>query len=198
VNCIWRYGPISNLTTVSKVLERFLTCLHPHLLGSANFSQFQSAYRKGHSTETALLKVLDSVYMAANDKQVTVLIGLDLSAAFDTVNHGILLERLQSEFSIRGTPLAWLQLYLEGRTQFVKLGGHQSPFVKLEVGIPQGSVLGLLLYTVYCSPVGDIITDHGVHYHQYADDTQLHLAMSVDNTAAGLAVLAACTADVRQ
>jgi len=70
--------------------------------------------------------------------------------------------------------------------------------VKVEVSILQGSVLGPLLFAVYCSPVGDIITDHGVHYHQYADDTQLHLAMSVDNTAAGLAVLAAYTADVRQ
>ena len=76
------YRPISNMTTVFKVLERLvLTRLRPHLLGSANFSQFQSAYRKGHSTETALLEVLDSVYTAANDKQVTVLIGLDLSAA---------------------------------------------------------------------------------------------------------------------
>jgi len=102
------------------------TRLRPLLLGSANFSQFQSAYRKGHFTETALLEVLDSVYTAANDKQVTVLIGLDLSAAFDTVNQGILLERLQSEFGVRGlTPLAWLQ-YLEGRTQFVKLGRHIS------------------------------------------------------------------------
>jgi len=153
------YRPISNMTTVFKVLERLvLTRLRPHLLGSANFSQFQSAYRKGHSTETALLEVLDSVYTAANDKQVTVLISLDLSAAFNTVNHGILLERLQSEFEVRGTPLAWLQSNLEGRTQFVKLGRHQSPVVKLEVGVPQGSVLGPLLFAVYCSPVSDIIT----------------------------------------
>jgi len=73
------YRPVSNLTTVSKVLKRLvLTRMRPHLLGSANFSQFQSAYRKGHSTETALLEVLDSVYTAANDKQATVLIGLDL------------------------------------------------------------------------------------------------------------------------
>ena len=122
-----------------------------HLLGSANFSQFQSAYRKGHSTETALLQVLDSVYTAANDKQVTVLIGLDLSAAFDTVNHGILLERLQSEFGVTGAPRAWLQSYLEGRTQFVKLGLHQSPVVELEVGVRQGSALGPLLFVVYCS-----------------------------------------------
>ena len=133
--------------------------------------------------------------------QVTVLIGLDLSAAFDIVNHSILLERLQSEFGVTGTSLAWLQSYLEGRTQFVKLGLHQSPVVKLEVGVPQGFVFGPLLFAVYCSPVGDIITDHYIpryHYHQYADDTQLHLAMSVDNTAAGFTVLAACAADVRQ
>jgi len=81
------YRPISNLPTVSKVLERLvLARLRPHLLSSANFSQFQSAYRKGHSTETALLQVLGGLFTAADDKQVTVLIGLDLSAAFDTVS----------------------------------------------------------------------------------------------------------------
>ena len=64
--------------------------------------------------------------------------------------------------------------------------------------MPQGSVLGPILFAVYCSPVADVIADHGVRYHQYVDDTQLHLAMRSDNTAAGLSVLAACTADVRQ
>ena len=75
------YRPISNLATVSKVIERLvLTRLRPHLLGSTNFSEFQSAYRKGHSTESALLEILDGVYTAADNKEVTVLIGLDLSA----------------------------------------------------------------------------------------------------------------------
>ena len=91
------------------------------------------------------------MYTAANDKPVTVLIGLHLSAAFDTVNHGILLERLQSEFGVTGAPRVWLQSYLEGRTQFVKLGLHQSPVVELEVGVRQGSALGPLLFAVYCS-----------------------------------------------
>jgi len=95
------YRPISNQPTLSKVLERLvLARLRTHLLSSANFSQFQSAYRKGHFTETALLEVLDGVFAAADDKQVTVLIGLDLSAAFDTVDHRLLLDRLQLEFGL--------------------------------------------------------------------------------------------------
>jgi len=125
-----------------------------------NFSEYQSAYRKGHFSETALLEVLDGVYTAADNKQVTVLIGLDLSAAFDTVDHEILLQRLQSEFGVTDTPLSWLRLYLEGRTNFVKLGQHQSLVVGLDIGVPQGSVLGPLLFAVYCSPVADVIALH--------------------------------------
>jgi len=170
--------------------------MRPHLLESANFTEYQSAYRKGHSTETALLEVLDGVYTAA-DKQVTVLIRLHLSAAFDTVDHEILVQRLQTEFGVIDTPLSWLRSYLQDRTQFVKLGQRQSPVVWLDVGVPHGSVLGPL-FAVYCSPVADVIASHGVQYHQYTDDTQLRLAMQADNTSDGLSVLAACTTDVRQ
>ena len=84
-----------------------------------------------HSTETALLEVLDGLYTAADNKQVTILTSLHLSAAFDTVDHEILLERLQTEFGVTGTPLAWLQSYLDGRTQCVKMGQHQSPVIRL-------------------------------------------------------------------
>ena len=91
------------------------------------------------------------------------LISLDLSAAFDTVDHEVLLQRLQSEFGVTDTPLSWLRSYLESRTQFVKLGQHQSPpAVGLDVGVPQGSVLGPLLFAVYCSPAADVIMSHGV------------------------------------
>jgi len=194
------YRPISNLSSVSKVIERLVLtrCLRPHLLGSANFSDYQSAYRKDNSTKTALLDVLDRVYTAADDKQVTVLTGLDLSAAFDIVDHQILLDHLETEFGVTGIPLIWLRSYLDSHTQFVKMGQHQSFVIWLEVGVPQGSVLGPLLLAAYCSPVANVIADHGVQYHQYADDTQLHLGMRANNTAAGLSVLAACTADVRQ
>jgi len=183
------YRPISNFTTVSKVLERLvLARLRPHLTNSANFSKWQAAYRQGHSTETALIDVLESVYTAA-DKEITVLIGLDLSAAFDTVCHSTLTQWLQTEFGMSGTAISWIQSYVHGRTQYVKMGQHQSSEATLEVGVPQGLVLGPLLFAVYCSPVADVIASHGVRYHQYADDTQLHLAMRADNTADGLSVL---------
>jgi len=162
------YRPLSNLSAVLKIVERLvLTRLRPHLLESANFSKYQSAYRKGHSTETALLEILDGVYTAADDKLVTVLISLDLSAAFDTVDHEVLLQRLQYEFAATNTPLSWLPVYLESRMQFVKLGycQHQSPAVGLHVGVPQGSVLGPLLFAVYCRPVADVIVSHGVQFH---------------------------------
>jgi len=192
------YRPISNLSTVSKILERLSqTQLRPHLIGSSNFNAFQSGYRAGHSTETALLEVMDGLYTAADNKQFTVLIGLDISAAFDTISHSRLLDRLQTEFGVTGPALSWIRSYLEDRTQFVRVGRHSSPVVRCTSGVPQGSVLGPLLFTVYTSPVGDVINSHGVRFHQYADDTQLHLAMKVDTSDAGIAILAACTSDVK-
>jgi len=175
-----------------------LARLRPNLTNSKNFSKRQSAYRQGHSTETALLDVLDSVYTAADSKEVTLLIGLDLSATFDTVCHSTLIKRLQTEFGVSETALSWIQSCLQDRTQFVKLRQRPSSVTNVEVGVPQGSVLGPLLFAVYCSPVADVIASHGVRCHQYADDTQLHLVMRVDNTAAGLSILAACTTDVKQ
>jgi len=171
------------------VLERLLLArLRPN---SKNFSKRQSAYwqlRQGHLTEAVLLDVLDSVHTAADSKEVTFLIGLDLSAAFDTVCHSTLTKRLQTEFGVSGTALSWIQSYLQDRTQFVKLGQHRSSETTLEVGVPQGYRSGPLLFAVYCSPVADVIASHGIRCHQYADDTQLHLAMRVNNTATGLSI----------
>ena len=108
------YRPISNLNTISKIVERLvLRRLLPHLLRSDKFNPMQSAYRSGHSTETALLKILDSLYRptAIDNKQVTTIISLDLSAAFDIINHDILLQRLQCDFGITGKSLDWLRSY---------------------------------------------------------------------------------------
>jgi len=138
------------------------------------------------------------VYTAAEMTSRSVLISLDLSAAFDTIDQ-LLIDRLQSEFGVTDTPLDWLRSYLSDRERFVKIGQHKSGAVPLDVGVPQGSVLGPLLFAVYCSHVADVISEHGVSYHQYADDRpQLRLSLRADNTAKGLAVLTTCTADVRQ
>jgi len=132
------YRPISNLAAVSKVIERRVsTRLRRHLLGSTNFSEFQSVYQKGHSTESALLEVLDGVHTAADNKEVTVLVGLGLSAAFDTVDDEIVLEHLQTEFGVEGVPLTRLRSYLDGRTQYVTMRQHQSTAIQLEVGVRQ-------------------------------------------------------------
>lgn len=110
--------------------------LRPHLLNSPTFSEYQSGYRTGHSTETALLEVLDNIYTAADDKQFSIVIGLDLSAAFDTVQHDIMIDRLNNEFGVKSTALSWLQSYLKDRSQFVKVGRHSSSVVKLMYGVP--------------------------------------------------------------
>ena len=156
------YRPISNLVTISKVIERLvLDRLQPHLLSSPNYARLQSAYRRGHSAETALLHVMNTVYTAADSKKITALVGLDISAAFDTIHHDALVSRLESQFGVVGAASSWLRSYLHGRQQFVCIGGHSSPVTQCDCGVPQGSVLGPLLFTAYVSPVGELIESHG-------------------------------------
>jgi retron-type reverse transcriptase len=105
-----------------------------------------------------------------DDKKLTALISLDISAAFDTISHDTLLNRLETEFGVDGISLSWLRSYLTNRSQFVKLGRHSSKTVACCSGVPQGSVLGPLLFVVYVSPVSDVIKCHEVSHRQYADD----------------------------
>ena len=99
---------------------------------------------------------------------------LDLSAAFDTINHAILLDRLKSRIGISGTALQWLKSYLSNRTFQVAIGSDFSDPIHLDIGVPQGSVLGPLLFLVYILPVGDILFRHNIMSHGYADDTQMY------------------------
>ena len=101
---------------------------------------------------------------------------LDLSAAFDTVNHSLLLSRLENSFGITGTVLQWFHSYLTVRSQFVEINDTKSSVRDLTVDVPQGSVLGPILYLLYTAPLAEIIRSHGLVYHFYADDTQLYIS----------------------
>ena len=144
------------------------------------------------------MRVLNSVYGAIDKKQLTVLVGLDISAAFDTVNHSLLLRRLNRVFGVSGTILDWLSSYLEDRHQYVQLGRHRSLSVPCASGVPQGGVLSALLFIAYVAPVGDVISGYGMEYHQYADDTQLFIAVRASTIQSDLSVIEVCSTIVQQ
>ena len=167
------FRPISNLKLLSKVTEKAVACqLTDYLNANGLQERLQSAYKVTHSTETALLKVQSDIFNAI-DKQESVLhLLLDLSAAFDTVDHVILLSRLNTRYGIKGNAPHWFASYLKDRRQFIQVENTRSSFVELQWGVPQGSVLGPILYTLYTTPLGDIIRKHDLQFHLYADDCQ--------------------------
>ena len=131
-------------------------------------------HRENHSSETALLKICCDLLNAADEGLISVLSLLDLSAAFDTLDHNIMLNRLSDMFGSSGCVLNWFRSYLCNRSFFVVFEGKQSQPQLLEFGVPQGSVLRPVLYTMYTSPLGNLIKYHSMPYHMYADDTQLY------------------------
>ncbi|MCG8431411.1 MAG: reverse transcriptase family protein, partial [Candidatus Omnitrophica bacterium] len=139
----------------------------------------QSAYKRNHSTETALLRVQNDIRMMVDKHGAAILVLLDLSAAFDTIDHDILLERLEKLIGIRGTALEWFRSYLTNRTQHVQINGTWSTARELLYGVPQGSVLGPLLFLIYILPLGKLIDQGATPRHGYADDTQLYVALPI-------------------
>ena len=166
---------MSNLSFLSKLAVRAVSRqLLEHAECHNLMPVYQSAYKPGHCTETALVKLHSDICLAMDRQEVTLLVMTDLSAAFDTVDHQILLELLDNRFGIRGSALEWLQSYLANRTQCVQVNGKTSPSVSLKFGVPQGSVLGPLLFTMYTAPLFDIIEAHLQHISAYADDNTLY------------------------
>ena len=175
------FRPISNLTFVSKLIEKAVALqLNDHILRHHLDETFQSAYKAFHTTKMVLVRVHNDILTAIDNNNTVILLLLDLSAAFDTVDHSILLSRLSSRFGIKGIVLAWLRSYLTSRKQFVNVNKCRSSQRFLERGVPQGSVLGPLLYPPYTSPLADIIKRYNLEYHFYADDTQLYVVFKTD------------------
>ena len=186
---------------MSKLAERAVfDQVHVHLTNHCLYPMLQSAYRQGHSTETALLKIQNDILMAMNRQHVVLLVLLDLSAAFDTVEHSVLLSRLSTSFGIRGIALQWFASYLLDRSQCVSLDGCCSSPFELRQGVPQGSCLGPLLFTLYASKLFEVVKRHLPSVHAYADDTQLYLAFKPDSAAsieAALAAMECCIKEIR-
>ena len=139
---------------MSKVVER-LVCrqLFAYLKQHGLLPSLQSAYSKHHSTDTAILKVVSDVLLAAHRRDVTLLGLLDLSAAFDTVDHEILINRLQTSFGTRGKVLAWILSFISQRTQIVRFKRKQSSKSAVVCSVPLGSVLGPVLFLLYTADV---------------------------------------------
>ena len=171
------FRPVSNLKFISKAIEKVVAAqLTEHLNKNNLHEPFQSAYKKYHSVETALLRVQNDVLKAidsqrsvilvlldlsaafdtVDSQRSVILVLLDLSAAFDTVDHKILLERMSSRFGINGLVLKWFESYLTDRRFRVSVQGSLSSSRSLQCGVPQGSILGPILFLIYTSPIGDI------------------------------------------
>ena len=168
---ISNYRPISLLSSISKILEKiiykrldnFLKCnnlLIPHQFG----------FRKGHSTDYAILHIYDKIIESFSKKEHMIGIFMDLSKAFDTIDHQILIHKLNS-YGIRGQALSWFKDYLHNRQQYVAFQTHESQKQSIKCGVPQGSILGPLLFIIY---VNDIINSSPLlHFIMFADDTSV-------------------------
>ena len=169
------YRPIANLPYASKLLERHVAAqIRLHIQRNNIGDPFQSAYRPSHSVETAIVCIQDDVLRSLDARKHVVLVLLDLSAAFDTINHAILVTELH-RIGVQDDAHRWIESYLTDRTQCVTVNDHLSSAMRPKHGAPQGSVLGPLLFSVYCAGLSDVFVKHGIRYHVYADDTQLYV-----------------------
>ena len=158
------------------VLPRIVTYLNNNNL----LPSFQSAYRRHHSKESALLKVSTDILKAADNKKISVLVLLDLSSVFDLIDHQILIRRLNESFGLNDLTLEWFRNYLFNRSFNVKCSKTESAPNVYFTGVPQGSVLGSLLFTLYTTDLEKIAACYNMRIHQYADDTQLYGHCSFD------------------
>ena len=191
------YRPISNLSFLSKILEKVVANrLHEHIYNHHLSNDLQSAYKRFHSTETALLKIHNDIVDNMDNGKVTALTLLDLSAAFDTIDHSILLQRLHRYFGISGPALRWFKSFLSDRYQSINISGTLSSPQHLPFGVPQGSVLGPVLFSLYTTSLSQVIANRNLSHHLYADDTQVYISLSQSNVQESLSTFSDCLTDI--
>ena len=168
------YRPLYNTSFLSKLLE--YACFQQLLMHLKKFDclpQFQSAYREFHSVETALCRVYNDLICTKAEGECSILILLDLSAAFDTVDQDILLSDLQN-LGVTGLALSWFETYLKDRVFRVTIDGKHSEPGCMKYGVPQGTILGPILFVIYTLTLQYMLAYYDVSYHFYADDTQIY------------------------
>ena len=168
---------MSNFSFLSKIIDKRIVLfqMSDHLSSNGLLHPFQSAYKPRHSIETAFLEIINDLLLSLDNGNISIVTFLDLSAAFDTIDHNILLSRLEHVFFIyiHGTALQWFSSYLSNRTQTVSINNLKSDPAPVSYGVPQGSVLGPVLFVLYTTSLSDVNESHLIHHHSFADDTQL-------------------------
>lgn len=175
MNVLKNYRPISNIHFIAKVIESIVASRFKDYMAANGLNEpLQSAYRKGHSTETALLKVKGDFLHDLDNGKAVLLVMLDLTAAFDTIDHCTLMCRLNTFLNVSGPPLEWFRSYMSGRQSRVVIENKLLADFTLDCGVPQGSIMGPLTFTMYILPLGQIIRNHDLLFHIYADDSQIY------------------------
>ena len=188
------YRPVSNLSFLSKVI--FIRILG-NIYDNNIVDSFQSAYRAGHSCETALLCVYNDIVTTVGKGNGSFLVLLDLSAAFDTIDNDHLFYILEKYIGIDGSALRLILSYFSNCTQRVQIDGIMTDLASLLCGMPQGSVLGPMKFCLYLLPLGAILRHHNIGYHIYADDTQLYISFKCKDPLESLTKLNMCISDIR-
>ena len=193
------YRPISNLSYLSKIVEKVVHKQLTAYIESENLLPcHQSGYRKFHSCETAVTKIHNDILMMMDKQSNVVLLLLDLSAAFDTINHSLLLQKLQNTYGIKGCAKDWLKSYLINRKFSVNVKRASSSSYVLEIGVPQGSILGPLLFILYTKDIQHIVSKYGFSVHLYADDTQVYFAFDVHCTNPDMTSIKKCFKEIKE
>ena len=194
-NDLNNYRPVSSLCFIAKILEKLVLSQVSAYLSFHNACQ--SAYRPGHSTETALLKVVNDLFLSLSKGNISVLALLYFSSALDTIDRPILVHRLHTDFGFTDSVLQWFSSYLTDHTHYISLSNHCSAFAPVHSGVPRGSVLGPILFTMYIKPLSAIIESHSIIHHSFADDLQLQMSAPPDRIPELLHSMQSCMSDVK-
>jgi hypothetical protein len=167
------FRPISILPALSKILEILMkNQMLEYLNVNELLGENQSGFRKGHSTATALSKVVEDLTVNIDDGKISILVLIDFSKAFDSIPHGVLLRNLRDRFRFSACAVSFIKSYLSMRRQKVVIGERESGDLICELGVPQGSILGPLLFSMFIDGISDVL--NGTGFHLYADDLQVY------------------------